>query len=190
MADEGSDLKDQGFNGTADVTQFITFIRRKALAVCRSRDKEWMADFAATQLNGEAFVWHLDLDPAIQADWDKLQRALVERYRSNTSVVVQANSSSGTVAEAPAAAPPPSVRGIPSSPSGGSGLLEGRIRVNAPGDTGYLSLHLDSEYNVFLFGTSVSDALRVRFRPSNFVHEITIPVCIDFLLLDAVLEEC
>lgn len=92
-----------------------------------------------------------------------------------------------TVAEAPAAAPPPFVRGIP---SGGSGLLEGRIRVNAPGDTGYLSLHLDSEYNVFVFGTSVSDALRVRFRPSNFVHEITIPVCIDFLLLDAALEEC
>lgn len=75
-----SDLKFEGVGGTTQVTQFITFIRRKALAASRSRDKEWIADFAATHLDGEAFLWHLNLDQAVQTDWDKLQRALVERY--------------------------------------------------------------------------------------------------------------
>ncbi|KAG9047659.1 hypothetical protein FS837_001788 [Tulasnella sp. UAMH 9824] len=80
-----SDLKFEGFGGTTQVTQFITFIRRKALAASRSRDKEWIADFAATHLDGEAFLWHLNLDQAVQMDWDKLQRALVERYSAQAA---------------------------------------------------------------------------------------------------------
>ncbi|KAG8924091.1 hypothetical protein FRC01_011957 [Tulasnella sp. 417] len=165
-------MKFEGFGGTTQVTQFITFIRRKALAVSRSRDKEWIADFAATHLDGEAFMWHLNLDQAVQADWDKLQRALVERY--STQAAARPSTSTKMVAEAPAAAPPPPTAGILGMSLGGTGFLEGRIRVNAPGETGYLSRILDREFNVFVFGTSVSDAIRVRFQPSSFVHEISL----------------
>lgn len=164
MADGESDLKFEGVGGTTQVTQFITFIRRKALAASRSRDKEWIADFAATHLDGEAFLWHLNLDQAVQTDWDKLQRALVERYSTQADA-----QSAKTVAEAPAVAPPP-----PTASVLGSGFLKGCIRVEAPGETGYLSRILDREFNVFVFGTSVSDAIRVRFQPNGFVHEISL----------------
>ncbi|KAG8894457.1 hypothetical protein FRC01_012947, partial [Tulasnella sp. 417] len=65
-----------------DCCRFVREVRRFALEEGRNEDKKWMADYAATRLEGEAFFWHaFELDDGTRSNWDKLQLAILERAR-------------------------------------------------------------------------------------------------------------
>ncbi|KAG8872326.1 hypothetical protein FRB98_009680, partial [Tulasnella sp. 332] len=67
----------------ADYHKFIISIRKYARVQGRLRDNDWIADYVACCLDGEALSWHLQLTSEVAEDWLKLQRALVEHYSSH-----------------------------------------------------------------------------------------------------------
>lgn len=70
------------FSGTEglNAAEFIHEIRSKAIVANKQRDNDWLVDVASACFIGKALQWHTTLDPEIQDDWKKLQRALFEQY--------------------------------------------------------------------------------------------------------------
>lgn len=97
-----------------------------------------------------------------------------------------------TIAAAPAAAPPPPIppRAAPSAQPERPGFLEGRIRATYSGRDGYLSRHLDPEFNAFAFTAMAASAARVRFSVgSQFVHGIELLVSSSSVLAPILVAE-
>ncbi|KAG9044944.1 hypothetical protein FS837_007269 [Tulasnella sp. UAMH 9824] len=62
--------------------RFVRDIRRAALERGLNEDKKWMADYAATRLEGQALIWHaFKLDDATKSNWDSLHLAILEQAR-------------------------------------------------------------------------------------------------------------
>lgn len=75
------------FTGTSDRTEceaFLYQVRKKGFMEGRHNDNVWMAGYAASCFKGDALLWHMGLDPEIQHDWNRLQRALAAQYLSRT----------------------------------------------------------------------------------------------------------
>ncbi|KAG8910640.1 hypothetical protein FRC01_006219, partial [Tulasnella sp. 417] len=70
------------FTGTGGLTshEFIRAIRQHAVEAGKSRDEQWMADYASISLAGEALMWFEDLDDETQTDWKLLRRAIISQY--------------------------------------------------------------------------------------------------------------
>ncbi|KAG8963776.1 hypothetical protein FRC05_004522 [Tulasnella sp. 425] len=62
--------------------KFIAAVGRHAHSEGKHQDNEWQADFAAScfQASGNVMRWYRLLDEDVQTDWDKLSKALVERF--------------------------------------------------------------------------------------------------------------
>ncbi|KAG8954568.1 hypothetical protein FRC00_005789, partial [Tulasnella sp. 408] len=63
-----------------ECTGFIRQVRRKALEVGKSRDKEWMADYAVSCFADDALKWSMNVHRDVLENWDVLQQALMEEY--------------------------------------------------------------------------------------------------------------
>ncbi|KIO29762.1 hypothetical protein M407DRAFT_21183 [Tulasnella calospora MUT 4182] len=60
--------------------RFIRSIKSHAFAQQKQRDYEWMADLAATLLDGAALRWYSQLDEDVQGNWKLLEKALLAQY--------------------------------------------------------------------------------------------------------------
>lgn len=70
------------FKGNAEdqVEEFIRQIRAEAFQNGKSRDDEWIADFAGTCFAGNALWWYEGLELETQSSWKLLRQALVTKY--------------------------------------------------------------------------------------------------------------
>lgn len=66
----------QGIDGV-ECEEFIFAIRRKAIDAGKSKDNEWLLEFASSCFIGDALRWHIELDDEIAGDWRRLQRAMM-----------------------------------------------------------------------------------------------------------------
>jgi len=64
----------------SECEQFIQAIRQHAFAEGKSRDGEWIVDFAATCFTGSALRWYETLSSEAQSDWDLLRNAMLSQY--------------------------------------------------------------------------------------------------------------
>ncbi|KAG8892242.1 hypothetical protein FRB99_002855, partial [Tulasnella sp. 403] len=67
----------EGIDGI-ECEDFIHLVRRRAYL--EGRDNEWIVNYAATCLVGDALRWYLGLDEEVQEDWRLLQKALIAKY--------------------------------------------------------------------------------------------------------------
>jgi len=74
-----------GAGGDIECQVFINSIRQHALAVGKSRDPNWMADFAASRFWYGAFSWYNNLPQRTRGNWDSLVNALCEEYMSSAA---------------------------------------------------------------------------------------------------------
>ncbi|KAG8925605.1 hypothetical protein FRC01_009928 [Tulasnella sp. 417] len=76
------------FNSVENCNRFVADIRRVALEKGLYRDKQWVAQYAASRLKGQALLWHtLELDGGTRCNWDKLQVAILERAEGADATV-------------------------------------------------------------------------------------------------------
>lgn len=67
---------------------FIREVRKVAFREGKSRDTNWMADFASTCFFGQALRWYEALDLGVRCDWEDLKLALLEKYPSDMESVM------------------------------------------------------------------------------------------------------
>ncbi|KAG8948747.1 hypothetical protein FRC04_009358 [Tulasnella sp. 424] len=156
MADYDYDFRFRGVDGE-ECSNFIRHVRRKALEAGKSRDKEWMADYAVSCFADDALEWSVEVPSNALENWDALQRALMEKYRNHR---IPSAGLSGAAAPTPAAAPAPSPgTTLPTHTS----TMTGYIRIVA--DTleagNYISKTADPELGVLVTSTAPS-AQRLR----------------------------
>lgn len=63
-----------------EIEDFVRQIRAEVFERGKSRDDEWIADFAATCFTGNALWWYENLSPDIQGSWTLLRQALLAKY--------------------------------------------------------------------------------------------------------------
>ncbi|KAG9028380.1 hypothetical protein FS837_003894 [Tulasnella sp. UAMH 9824] len=148
--------------GGEECMGFIRQVRRKALEASRSRDKEWMADYAVSCFADDALKWSMKVQRHVLEDWDVLQSALMEKYCNDGVASVQPSGSAGTTT---AAAPPPGPPAAPIVPP--TTTMTGFVRVVAetPEAGGYISKTVDPRFGVLRTCTQLVDAARVRLIP-------------------------
>ena len=71
----------KGISGE-ECANFLRILKLSALGEGKLDDRPWMASFAACHFWGKALRWYLQLDPAVQGDWTKLQIAMTEEYKT------------------------------------------------------------------------------------------------------------
>ncbi|KAG8989288.1 hypothetical protein FRB90_002324 [Tulasnella sp. 427] len=130
-----------------DVEGFIKSIRRQAFQSDKLEDDQWIANYAATCLGGEAFKWYSSLEPEIRSNWRMLEEKLLERFTPPTE---------GVVEEAPVL--PPLPQPTP---------RVGRVRIIAEDLThsGYLDRELSIVNHQFMLTERPSQALSVKLEP-------------------------
>ncbi|KAG8950667.1 hypothetical protein FRC04_007292 [Tulasnella sp. 424] len=137
-----------------ECSNFIGQVRRKAFEAGKSRDKDWMADYAVSCFAEDALKWSVGVPSNVLEDWDILQRALMEEYCKYRIP------STGAAATTPAAAPAPSPGiALPTNASTMTGYI--RIVANIPGAGDYVSKTVDDEFGV-LVTSSATSAQRLR----------------------------
>ncbi|KAG8912722.1 hypothetical protein FRC01_004937 [Tulasnella sp. 417] len=110
------------FSGAADekAAVFIQNMNRRAFAQGKSKDDEWLAQYAAACLSEDALMWYYGLEEGVQNSWRKMCPALLKEF-SNKSIPAakaaleaesdiipaQAPGSNPFLAPTPAAAPAP-----------------------------------------------------------------------------------
>lgn len=72
-------------SGGAECERFVRWVRTSARKQGKSRDNDWLVDFAASALGGDALRWYCELDLSIANDWVTLQQALLRRYPAPSS---------------------------------------------------------------------------------------------------------
>lgn len=63
-----------------EAEQFVRMVRERALDEGKLKDNDWLVTFASTCFVGDALRWHASLEPSVQTDWIKLQKALLAQY--------------------------------------------------------------------------------------------------------------
>lgn len=76
VLDVFADLVFEG-NDRTECEAFVHAVRNYARAAGKSRDNDWIVDFVAACLLGEALHWYEELEPAVQNDWNLLRKALL-----------------------------------------------------------------------------------------------------------------
>lgn len=140
-----------------DVEGFIKSIRRQAFQSDKLEDDQWIANYAATCLGGDALKWYSALDPEVRGNWKVLEEKLLERFTPPTE---------GVVEEAPVL--PPLPQPTP---------RVGRVRIIADdlSHSGYLDRELSVVNHQFMLTERPSQALTVAFEPvkGGFYHAKT-----------------
>lgn len=119
--------------------EFVQKVQRTAFQQGKQREDDWVADFVATCLSGEALEWYIGLDEETQTSWRKLRAGLIQRWSIQSGKASSARSdvnSANLPAPAPATTPPHSL------PRTSNKILRGIIKV-AVTDTqslGYITL--------------------------------------------------
>lgn len=140
--------------------RFIRSIKSHAFAQQKQRDYEWMADLAATLLDGAALRWYSQLDEDVQGNWKLLEKALLAQYPAEVQESKENPPESSTIPTPAAAVPSPSSHSAPASPfergvTGNSftqsptttpaSLNQGIIKVTLNSqDLGFISRRLDN----------------------------------------------
>ncbi|KAG9046014.1 hypothetical protein FS837_005235 [Tulasnella sp. UAMH 9824] len=70
---QGKDLK--------ECERFIAAVNKQARAEGKLRDDQWIADFVAICLGGDALMWWSLLDEETQGSWRLLRQAMISRFR-------------------------------------------------------------------------------------------------------------
>lgn len=60
-------------------------VNRYAFKNDKTKDDEWIAQFAGACMAGEALRWYVDLDDEVQESWKRLRRALLAQYATPPS---------------------------------------------------------------------------------------------------------
>lgn len=74
--DMSTDLVFEG-NDRTECEVFVHAVRNQARAAGKSRDNDWIVDFVAACLLGDALHWYEKLDPEVQNDWNRLRKAIL-----------------------------------------------------------------------------------------------------------------
>ncbi|KAG8950666.1 hypothetical protein FRC04_007291 [Tulasnella sp. 424] len=143
-----------------ECSSFIRQVRRKAFEAGKSRDKEWMADYAVSCFAEDALKWSVGVPPNVLEDWDTLQRALMEEYCKYRIPSVGLSGAAATPAAAPAASPGIT---LPTNVSTVTGYIRIVAETSEAGD--YISKTVDSRFGMFLTCTELALAARVRLMP-------------------------
>ncbi|KAG9040505.1 hypothetical protein FS837_000527 [Tulasnella sp. UAMH 9824] len=172
MTDYEYDFCFRGIDGE-ECMGFIRQVRRKALEAGKSRDKEWMADYAVSCFADDALKWSMNVHRDVLEDWDVLQRALMQEYCNYNVSSVERSGSGGTTTAPAAPAAAPVV-----TPKKNDSIMTGFVRVVAEsreaGD--YVSKEVDPRYKIFLTCTELTDAARVRLIPLTSSYGIQLLV--------------
>lgn len=70
------------FGGSLDESSgaFVQCVQRIGFQQGRSKDDEWLAEYAATCFEGDAIVWYAELEDEVRESWKKLRAALLRKY--------------------------------------------------------------------------------------------------------------
>ncbi|KIO32054.1 hypothetical protein M407DRAFT_19079 [Tulasnella calospora MUT 4182] len=155
------------FKGTGpeECEQFVSAIRRRALAEGKHRDNEWIAYLASSCFVGEALYWYEGLDQAVQSNWRHLRHAILERFGQGSQsqgVSLRLQTPLAHTIPTPAAAPP-----IPFNSS--YPFQRCRLKViDLDGiDHGYIQLTSTPDGRLGQLCKTPSQALHVSAFPSN-----------------------
>ncbi|KAG8903901.1 hypothetical protein FRB99_002601 [Tulasnella sp. 403] len=156
------------FEGTANVNiqELLTHVYQQAGASCKLNDSQWMAQYAASCLQGDALQWYQRLNPVAQKDWTLLQSLLIQHYLALNCGGPRPGSSPLT----PSRPSTPSVDPLSEFQSWSSRTTRtytARIRVSsqAPNVGQYVSRMLDAESGTYILTYNIADALTVRVHP-------------------------
>ena len=75
----------KGIGGAEECTEFIRSVRAHAFSQGKTRDDEWIADYAATRMTGPAVIWFEGLEEETQTSWKLLRRVLLDEYATTTT---------------------------------------------------------------------------------------------------------
>ncbi|KIO32162.1 hypothetical protein M407DRAFT_18966 [Tulasnella calospora MUT 4182] len=126
--------------------EFLYKVRRAVVDKGRQDDEKWITSYAASCMSGPALRWHVLLDVDTKSSWDALQRALITQW------------------------PAEQLKAIPSGT--GKLKLEGLVKVVRHSETlGYLRHQLSETTPGITVSSSVEEAARVLYRPSNSLAE-------------------
>ncbi|KAG8909769.1 hypothetical protein FRC01_006733 [Tulasnella sp. 417] len=108
------------FSGAPDekASAFIQSLNRRAFAQGKSKDDEWLAQYAAACFSDDALTWYYDLAEEVQNSWRKMCPALLKEFSNKPSraakamygtesdiMLAQAPGSNPSLVPIPAAAP-------------------------------------------------------------------------------------
>lgn len=158
---------------TENPAQFIQTINRRAFAQGKSKDDEWLAQYAAICLADDALQWYYDLAEETQNSGKKLFQALLKEFsnrraketveppvtHAESDIIVAAAPASLSAPVPAAAAPPPilpAARSITPLPNVRVGRIEFADAVTGE-SLGYVNRHGGK-----LFAQAVEDALLVE----------------------------
>jgi len=70
------------FRGTDGIEceEFIRAVRLRVRSESRTDDNDWIVQFVSTCFARNALRWYITLDHDVQNDWDRLQKALLDKY--------------------------------------------------------------------------------------------------------------
>ncbi|KAG9007695.1 hypothetical protein FRB90_009267, partial [Tulasnella sp. 427] len=74
-------------NSWEECSDFIQSIRAAAWKEGKLGDPTWMADLASIHFELDALAWYSHLESDVQADWSKLQVALVDHWSAPDSLI-------------------------------------------------------------------------------------------------------
>jgi len=154
------DLVFRGGGGT-ECERFLIAIHRWAFEREKDEDDRWLARFAATRLEGDAYRVYVKLDNDVRRSWDLLRQALLERYPASEPTI-----------PVPAAAVSDMASIIPDGEA-----VTGIIQIILEGDTKeqYLCHALEGElHDEFFVGELKDAALAVRLRRITGLQPIRI----------------
>lgn len=105
------------FTGTDDpeVTVFLQRVLRVALEHERHRDGDWICGYVASCLSGDAYRFYADLDEADKLNWQKLQKVLIQQYKSEVTAP-DPPMAAAPIPFSPSQARPPALSQIAHSP--------------------------------------------------------------------------
>ncbi|KAG8948933.1 hypothetical protein FRC04_009134 [Tulasnella sp. 424] len=130
--------------------RFIRSIKSHAFAQQRQRDYEWMADLAATLLDGAALRWYSGLDENTQGNWKLLEKALLAQYPGEPEGSSGIISNSSTIPTPAAAAPSPGHHPVrpPSfdrTVAASYSFIQAPVAAPLPVDQGVIQVTLNSQ---------------------------------------------
>lgn len=66
--------------GAKEAEEFVATVNWTALQNGKHKDHEWTAYFASSCFVGSALRWLADLDCEVTSDWNRLRRAILQRW--------------------------------------------------------------------------------------------------------------
>ena len=84
MSQAGDDPLFDGISGVK-CESFIQLVRRRAFSEGKSKDDEWMAQYAGMCFDGSALRWYESLDEEVQDSWKLLRAAILKQWPASAN---------------------------------------------------------------------------------------------------------